>query len=76
MLTWPLETLIFLSQTAKPFFLTAISWSPGATVIDDGVLPTNFPSISISAPGGVETISTRAVTAVFATEAVESVFAG
>ena len=37
---------------SNPVFLIVMSWSPGATEIDDGVFPTNFPSTSMSAPGG------------------------
>jgi len=51
----PLETMSFLSHTENPRFFTTISWSPDATPIVEGVLPTNLPSISMSAASGVET---------------------
>ena len=36
------------------------------TEIDDGVFPTNFPSTSMSAPGGVDVISSSAAAATVA----------
>src|SRR5580704_6259764 len=53
----PLETVILRSQDWNPAFFTETWCGPAATPTVEGVLPTKFPSISISAPSGVEDTS-------------------
>src|SRR6202167_4528019 len=48
-LTFPLLTLIFLSQVLYPFFFTLIVCSPGETPMDEGVFPIKFTSNSTAA---------------------------
>src|SRR6266478_7739320 len=54
----PAFTVIVLSQVLKPDFPNFILWSPTASRSDEGVLPMNFSSTVISAPSGVDLIST------------------
>jgi hypothetical protein len=56
----PPVTVSIFPQIAKPFFHMAIRWLPGASETVDGVLPTNAPSISISAPGGMDSMRKNA----------------
>src|SRR5208283_281101 len=55
----PPVTFSLRVQSANPFFFTVTSRTPGAMVTVDGVLPTNAPSISMSAPGGVESMTSE-----------------
>src|SRR5258707_5434700 len=50
----PLESLNFFRHTINPLFLMAISWLPGLRITDKGVLPSRLPSMSLSAPAGLE----------------------
>src|SRR5260221_14611900 len=54
----PALTVMVLSQVLKPDFPSLILWSPTASRSDEGVLPMNFSSTVISAPSGVDFIST------------------
>src|SRR5882757_9150709 len=56
----PLDTVIFRSHGLNPVFFTESWCGPAATPIVEGVLPTKFPSISMSAPSGVEDTSNSA----------------
>jgi hypothetical protein len=49
------------SYGLKPFFVTLTTLGPSITVTSDGVLPRKTPSISMSAPGGVDEIESFAV---------------
>ena len=53
----PLDTVILRSQGLYPAFFTESWCGPAATPTVEGVLPTKFPSISMSAPSGVEDTS-------------------
>src|ERR1700730_8223886 len=53
----PLDTVILRSQGLNPAFLTESWCGPAETPTREGVLPTKFPSISMSPPSGVEDIS-------------------
>lgn len=61
MLTVPPVALNFLSQGLNPGLVTLSKWSPGATSISDGVLPTKLPSTSISAALGLDAMDSLAV---------------
>jgi len=54
------KTGFWLEEFAAPYFTFL---DAGATVTVEGVLPTNAPSISISAPGGVDAIASEPVAA-------------
>src|SRR5712671_6574210 len=54
----PALTVMVLSQVLKPDFPSLILWSPTASRSDEGVLPMNFSSTVISAPSGVDLMST------------------
>src|SRR5580700_5053302 len=56
----PLDTVIFRSQGLNPAFFTESWCGPAATPRVEGVLPTKFPSISMSAPSGVDDTSNSA----------------
>src|ERR1700731_3057131 len=56
----PLDTVMFRSQGLNPAFFTESWCGPAATPRVEGVLPTKFPSISMSAPSGVEDTSNSA----------------
>src|ERR1700730_10563785 len=56
----PLDTVILRSQGLNPAFFTEIWWGPAATPTVEGVLPTKLPSISMSAPSGIEDTSNSA----------------
>jgi hypothetical protein len=56
----PLDTVIVRSQGLNPAFFTESWCDPAATPTVEGVLPTKFPSISMSAPSGVEDTSNSA----------------
>src|SRR6266481_9890846 len=56
----PLDTVILRSQGLYPAFFTESWCGPAATPTVEGVLPTKFPSISMSAPSGVEDTSNSA----------------
>src|SRR5258706_5233701 len=51
-------TVNVLSHVLKPDFPSLILWSPTASRIDEGVLPMNLSSTVISAPSGVDLMST------------------
>src|SRR3989442_2080948 len=53
----PLDTVTLRSQGLNPSFLRECWCGPAATPTVEGVLPTKFPSISMSAPSGVEDTS-------------------
>src|SRR5437660_8346097 len=59
----PLDTVILRSQGLYPAFFTESWCGPAATPTVEGVLPTKFPSISMSAPSGVEDTSNSAAAA-------------
>src|SRR5260370_22025294 len=50
----PLDTVIVRSQGLNPAFFTESWCGPAPTPRVEGVLPTKFPSISMSAPSGVD----------------------
>src|SRR6266704_2590934 len=54
----PALTVMVLSQVLKPDFPNLILWSPTASRNDEGVLPMNLSSTVISAPSGVDLMST------------------
>ena len=56
-------TLIARLQSPYPFFFTANVCCPGVTEIVEGVLPTNAPSTSISAPATFDSTVTLAISA-------------
>ena len=56
-LTEPLDVLTFRAQGLYPFFVIFTACCPSARARDDGVFPTKLPSISMSAFGGEEEIS-------------------
>src|ERR1700688_1820912 len=56
----PLDTVIVRSQGLNPALFTEIWCGPAATPKVEGVLPTKFPSISMSAPSGVDDTSNSA----------------
>src|SRR3984957_2822826 len=56
----PLDTVILRSQGLNPAFFTESWCGPATTPTVEGVLPTKFPSISMSAPSGVEDTSNSA----------------
>src|SRR5260370_14370331 len=59
----PLDTVILRSQGLNPAFFRESWCGPAATPTVEGVLPTKFPSISMSAPSGVEDTSNSAAAA-------------
>src|SRR6202034_2428134 len=69
----PLDTVSFRSQGLNPAFFTESWCSPGATPTVEGVLPTKFPSTSMSAPSGVEDTSNSAAAPCSGDTAVVSV---
>src|SRR5579859_4492062 len=54
----PPDTPSLRSHVLKPFFVIFIEWSPAGRFTEEGVLPTNLPSTSISADPGVEEMET------------------
>jgi hypothetical protein len=72
MFTVPPVALNFLSQGLNPVLLTLSEWSPGATSISEGVLPTKLPSTSISAALGVDAMDSLAVDAGDAVDAADA----
>ena len=73
MLTVPPVALNFRSHGLNPVLLTLSKWSPGATSISEGVLPTKLPSTSISAALGLDAMDSLAVDAVDAVDAGDAV---
>lgn len=63
MLTVPPVDLIFLSHGLNPGLVTFNEWSPRASSISEGVLPTKLPSTSISAALGLDAMENLAVCA-------------
>src|SRR6266567_2898950 len=72
----PLESLNFFRHTINPLFLMAISWLPGLRITVKGVLPSRLPSMSMSAPAGVEETLIKGASVVSLEDAESSSFRG